>query len=203
MNIRSLFVSLVLVLMVCGLVACQPEELSTPTAIPPVPTLAIPPTTVPPTVEPPQSAPSAESPLPTPTATPATSATDETSPVTDTVESTSTTSVSVANPAAKYCIDQGGVSTIEQLGNGNRFGLCTFEDNRQCEEWALFRDECPVGGVRITGYVTEAGRYCAITGGTYEATETDASGEEQGTCTFADDTTCDVWEYFDGECVSS
>ena len=50
-------------------------------------------------------------------------------------------------------------------GDGGQIGVCYFEDNRQCEEWALMRGECPVGGVKVTGYVTPAGRYCAITGG--------------------------------------
>ncbi|MEZ4583733.1 MAG: hypothetical protein R3A10_19215 [Caldilineaceae bacterium] len=52
----------------------------------------------------------------------------------------------------------------------------------QCEEWALMRGECPDGGVKVTGYATDAARFCAITGGEY--TVTDESGDqEQGTCT--------------------
>jgi len=35
----------------------------------------------------------------------------------------------------------------------------------QCEEWAMARGECPVGGVKVSGYNTSAARYCAITGG--------------------------------------
>ena len=31
-----------------------------------------------------------------------------------------------------------------------RYGVCLFEDNGQCEEWALLRGQCPVGGIRIT-----------------------------------------------------
>ena len=29
----------------------------------------------------------------------------------------------------------------------------------------MLRGACRVGGLRVTGYVTPAGRYCAITGG--------------------------------------
>jgi hypothetical protein len=32
--------------------------------------------------------------------------------------------------------------------------VCVFGDNRQCEEWALMRGQCPAGGIRVTGYVT-------------------------------------------------
>ena len=40
-----------------------------------------------------------------------------------------------------------------------------FEDNRQCEEWALFRGDCKMGGRKITGFDNEAEVYCAINGG--------------------------------------
>jgi hypothetical protein len=29
---------------------------------------------------------------------------------------------------------------------------------------------CPVGGIKVTGYVTPAAQYCAITGGEYTIT---------------------------------
>src|SRR5688572_7458517 len=73
----------------------------------------------------------------------------------------------LANPASTHCVKVGGRLTIEKHPSGSEFGVCLFEDNRQCEEWAMLRGECPVGGRRITGYSTAAGRYCAITGGTY------------------------------------
>jgi putative hemolysin len=31
-----------------------------------------------------------------------------------------------------------------------QYGVCFFEDNRQCEEWALLRGDCPVGGKKVT-----------------------------------------------------
>ena len=43
-----------------------------------------------------------------------------------------------------------------------QYGVCMFEDNRQCEEWALMHGDCPVGGLKITGYENEAEVYCAI-----------------------------------------
>lgn len=109
-------------------------------------------------------------------------------------------STNIANPASEYCIEQGGMVVVQQRDDGGEYGVCTFEDNRQCEEWALLRGACPVGGVKITGYITQAAQYCAITGGSYVVTDSSAD-EEQGTCTLPDGQTCDVWAYFRGECT--
>ncbi len=109
--------------------------------------------------------------------------------------------VGLPNPASQNCLDQGGTLTILERGDGGQYGVCFFEDNRQCEEWALMRGDCPVGGIKVTGYITDAAVYCAITGGTYTISGTDAAGIEQGTCTLPDGTTtCDVWEYYNGIC---
>jgi putative hemolysin len=64
--------------------------------------------------------------------------------------------VGLANLASQNCVAQGGTLRIEERGDLGQFGVCYFEDNRQCEEWALLRGECPVGGVKVTGYTTEA-----------------------------------------------
>jgi putative hemolysin len=108
--------------------------------------------------------------------------------------------VGLPNPASQNCLNQDGTLTIMERGDGGQYGVCFFEDNRQCEEWALMRGDCPVGGLKIAGYITEAAVYCAITGGTYTITGTDAAGVEQGTCTLPDQTTCDVWGYYNGKC---
>lgn len=104
------------------------------------------------------------------------------------------------NPASQNCVDKGGTLTIEKRGDGGEFGVCTFDDNRQCEEWAMMRGECPVGGIKVTGFVTPAGRYCAITGGEYKVTSASNAPTEQGTCTFKDGKTCDAADYFNGVC---
>jgi dipeptidase D len=109
----------------------------------------------------------------------------------------------IANPASENCLKQGGTLSIEQRGDGGQYGICFFEDNRQCEEWALLRGDCPVGGRKVTGYVTPAARYCAITGGTYAVTGNSNTDNEQGTCTFKNGTRCDVWDYFNGKCSPS
>ncbi len=48
----------------------------------------------------------------------------------------------MANPASVYCIEKGGKLEMRTNANGE-YGVCLFGDNRQCEEWAFFRGECP------------------------------------------------------------
>jgi Tol biopolymer transport system component/putative hemolysin len=111
------------------------------------------------------------------------------------------TPAGIANPASENCVAQGGKVTIQARGDGGEYGICLFEDNRQCEEWALLRGECPVGGVKVTGYVTPAGVYCTITGGEYAVTGNSGAADEQGTCTFKDGSQCVAWDYYNGKCV--
>jgi putative hemolysin/membrane-bound inhibitor of C-type lysozyme len=109
--------------------------------------------------------------------------------------------VGLANPASTNCVAKGGKSTIEKNGKGDQFGVCTFADNRQCEEWALMRGECRAGGIRVTGYVTSAARYCPITGGTYKVKSASNTPNEQGSCRFKGGRSCDAWAYFNGSCT--
>lgn len=108
--------------------------------------------------------------------------------------------VALPNPASVNCEEQGGTLQIEARPDGGQFGVCYFEDNRQCEEWALFYGDCPAGGLKVTGYATAAGRFCAITGATYAVTGTDESGTETGTCTLKDGTVCDAGAFYEGTC---
>jgi putative hemolysin len=105
----------------------------------------------------------------------------------------------LANPASQNCVRQGGTLTIERRPDGGQYGVCVFTDNYQCEEWALFRGECPKSGLRVTGYVTPAGRYCAITGGRYTVVTESAAGET-GVCSLPGGKTCDAAAYYGGTC---
>ncbi len=107
------------------------------------------------------------------------------------------------NPASQNCVAQGGRLEIEARPDGGQFGVCYFEDNRQCEEWALLRGECPTGGVKVTGYTTPAARYCAITGGEYAITGKSGQDDEQGACTLKNGAQCDAWAYYNGTCDAS
>jgi putative hemolysin len=105
----------------------------------------------------------------------------------------------LANPASSNCAAKGGRTVVEKRVPGE-FGVCVFDDNRQCEEWAMLRGECPVGGIRVAGYATPAARYCAITGGTYAVIGASNTASERGTCAFAGGATCDAAAYYDGSC---
>ncbi|HQJ52061.1 MAG TPA: DUF333 domain-containing protein [Anaerolineae bacterium] len=118
-------------------------------------------------------------------------------------QSTPTPPTQIANPASENCVKQGGRLVIEKRGDGGEYGICYFEDNRQCEEWALLRGDCPVGGRKITGYATKAAAYCAITGGTYQLTAESGGDREKGTCTLKSGAVCDAEAYYNGQCDSS
>jgi len=100
----------------------------------------------------------------------------------------------ISNPASVYCQEQGGQLEIRERKIG-QYGVCLFEDNRQCEEWALFRGQCPIGGLKITGYENDAEVYCAITGGQVESLDA-----ETPMCKRADGTYCNAQANFDGYC---
>lgn len=107
----------------------------------------------------------------------------------------------IANPASTNCIEKGGKLEMRTRENLGEYGVCYFEDNRQCEEWAMFRGECPVGGVKVTGYNSDAAAFCAITGGEYQIlTGKLDGGQEQGKCKLKNGKECDVWEYYKGNC---
>jgi len=108
-----------------------------------------------------------------------------------TTEVAPVSNVGLANPASVNCQTQGGELKIVTRGDGGQYGICYFMDNRQCEEWALMRGACPVGGRKITGYDNDQQIYCAITGG-----EVDMA---KNTCRL-NGRTCDLSEYYQGTC---
>ncbi len=105
----------------------------------------------------------------------------------------------IANPASQNCSDKGGKLEIKKRGDGSEYGVCIFEDNKQCEEWALYNGECPAGGVKVTGYITDAAVYCAILGGKYEVISEKVE-LENGTCSFFNGKVCNVWDLYNGKC---
>lgn len=102
--------------------------------------------------------------------------------------------IEIANPASTNCITLGGTLKINKNGIGSEYGLCYFEENRACEEWALLRGECPLGGRKTTGYNTESQRYCAWLGG-------ETLAQENAKCTFNDGSICDDEDLYNGKCA--
>jgi len=100
---------------------------------------------------------------------------------------------------AKYCTDKGGSIVKKQRGDGKDYEVCLFEDNRQCEALSLLNNECPIGGRKITGYITDAAMYCAILGGDYEIIG-NTNDVEDGNCSFFSGNVCNVWDLYNGKC---
>ena len=106
----------------------------------------------------------------------------------------------LANPASVRCVEKGGTLRMERRPDGGQYGVCVFVDNYQCEEWALFRGECPAGGLRVTGYITPAARYCAITGGRYTVVARSGAADEQNACALPGRKACAADAYYAGAC---
>ena len=81
------------------------------------------------------------------------------------VNNQTTPKQTLANPASVYCAKKGGKNVLFNLQNGAQDGLCQFEDNMACEEWAMMRGDCPIGGIKTTGYDNTGQMYCAWLGG--------------------------------------
>lgn len=108
--------------------------------------------------------------------------------------------IGIANPASTNCVEKGGKLGISKKPDGSEYGICYFEDNRQCEEWAFFRGECPAGGVKVTGFTNDANVFCAITG--HKSVESSKAGEV-GTCE-VNGVTCSATEFYEkGECTAA
>lgn len=102
-------------------------------------------------------------------------------------------STTLANPASVNCTQKGGTLSIQSLGNGSQYGLCEFEDNMACEEWAMYRGDCPVGGVKTTGFDNTAQMYCAWLGGQTLAVQ-------NAQCTLPSGKVCPVSSLYQGTC---
>lgn len=106
----------------------------------------------------------------------------------------STRTVSIANPASTFCIEKGGSLQMQTREDGGQYGLCYFEDARACEEWAMMRGECPVGGVKTTGYDTIDQKFCVWSGGRTLAVE-------NSQCTFSNGKVCSTVDFYNGTCA--
>lgn len=108
----------------------------------------------------------------------------------------SISNVSIANPASVNCTKLGGSLIIEKRGDGGEYGLCYFEENRACEEFALMRGDCPYGGRKTTGYDTIDQKYCAWFGG-------ETFAVENSKCTFKNGKVCPTIDFYNGKCSST
>lgn len=51
----------------------------------------------------------------------------------------------LANAAAAYCKEQGGVYKEQDQSDGVRCGMCVFESGESCNAWAFFQGMCEAG----------------------------------------------------------
>lgn len=107
----------------------------------------------------------------------------------------STAGMAISNPASEYCIKVGGTLQTETRGDGGEYNVCNFEDDQSCEEWALYKKDCPAGGVKTVGYDTIEEVYCAQIGG-----ETIAAPNSK--CTLPDGQICSNKALYNGKCPS-
>jgi hypothetical protein len=99
--------------------------------------------------------------------------------------------VALANPASEFCAEKGGQwkTWNNQVGES---GICYFSEFRQCEEWAMYRGDCPVGGADLSQYFdNKAKQYCLMSGGQI------VNGED---CTLSNGVTCNLVELLRGVC---
>ena len=75
-------------------------------------------------------------------------------PTLPTSAATQPPAANLPNPASENCVKQGGTVSIQKNSDGSEYGLCVFPDGKQCEEWAMQRGECPVGGIPVIGRYT-------------------------------------------------
>jgi len=99
----------------------------------------------------------------------------------------------LANPASTFCSENGGQwkTWNNNVGEG---GVCYYSESRQCEEWAMFRGECPVGGADLSAYTdNKSKQYCLMVGGTVV---------DDNDCTLPSGTTCNLVELLSGVCLA-
>ena len=116
--------------------------------------------------------------------------------------------IDIANPASAYCEEQGFKVDIRTAQDGSQYGVCMFEDDSECEEWAYYHDECKPGDMEVAqapiatpaGIANPASNYCAEKGGISEI-RTAQDGSQYGVCTFPGGKECEEWDLFNGKCA--
>ncbi|MFZ3058001.1 MAG: DUF333 domain-containing protein [Minisyncoccales bacterium] len=48
----------------------------------------------------------------------------------------------IANPASTFCVQQGYRLEIRTAEDGGQYGVCIFNDGKECEEWKFYNKEC-------------------------------------------------------------
>jgi len=116
--------------------------------------------------------------------------------------------MNMANPASAYCEQQGLKLEIRTAQDGSQYGVCMFEDDTECEEWAYYRGKCKPGDMDVApaptatpaGIANPASTYCVEQGGASEI-RTAEDGSQSGVCVFPDGSACEEWAFFREACT--
>lgn len=114
-----------------------------------------------------------------------------------TTSSDTTKAAAVASAAYQKCIQNDGFVTTARRGTSGYYQVCNFADDMDCELYALYAGQCPVGGVHTIGYSTTDQVFCALRGGTPQ-------GKNNGQCKMPDGVVCSTTQvYKNGTCSSN
>ncbi|UUV08721.1 MULTISPECIES: putative hemolysin [Rhodobacterales] len=59
----------------------------------------------------------------------------------ETAEDEQPSATALANPAANYCVENGGTYEIRRAADGSQTGVCILEDGAEVEAWDYFREK--------------------------------------------------------------
>lgn len=90
---------------------------------------------------------------------------------------------SVANPAAVYCMELGGVYVIRKSTYGQT-GFCQMPDGVERDAWQVFREQQP----KNAGLANPAATFCVDSDGSYDT--------DSGNCTLPDGRVVNGWDFF-------
>ncbi len=105
-----------------------------------------------------------------------------------TLPTNSTANSGLANPAATYCIAQGGLYGIQD-GTDGQTGICQLPDGTKIDAWTYIREQhAKTEGAETVGLANPAAVYCGSLGGEYDL--------KTSRCTLADGTSEDDWALY-------
>jgi len=99
----------------------------------------------------------------------------------------------IANPAAVFCIEQGGDYEIVQESEGAR-GDCILADGTRIDAWQFYRESQVVDTPRQR-MANPAAVFCVEQGGAYRIVTSD-SGDQYGECVIMVERVVDAWQFY-------
>ncbi|TLP55473.1 DUF333 domain-containing protein [Parasedimentitalea maritima] len=95
---------------------------------------------------------------------------------------------SLANPAAVFCIEQGGLYGTQEH-DGAVDGFCTLEGGTEVNAWEYFRNSHKEPAtMKTTKIANPAASFCVAIGGSYDL--------KTSVCTLKDGSMVDAWELY-------